>query len=469
MRLVRAAMAAYSTSGADTVNRGGREVLLGRAPGREPERVGKHHLLDHLAVALGVALAVAYLALLEQSHRMQSSIRSRPSVAERTGRRSPVRYRNSSLTAVKVPNSYGTRANGSASPTICVMQAAHPDPAHAQRDGLALLLRRAPLDELDRAADRAAPGRRAPSDQSTWRATLETSAKTVRQRVERLTRARHHPDHRASRRPRRSATAPSRWSASSSTAPARDRPRGRARRARRGRLRGRGDRPLSRSTSSCFCRDRAELARTVDDRIRTSRACASAEVFPYLSLHYQQAQFASARSKTAGAPGVRPVRLEPLDRAIIGELTHDGRRPFLQIARNLGISEAQVRQRVRQITTSGVAEIIAIANPLGLGYTTTAWIAITRRRRPRRCADAGRPPRRAAGDHLRRHLRRPLRHLRRDHVHARTTSCCRCSTTTCARCRASRTLEVADLPRPALQAPAAHRRGLIGRSTMRRC
>ena len=51
------------------------------------------------------------------------------------------------------------------------------------------------------------------------------------------------------------------------------------------------------------------------------------EVFPYLSLHYQQAQFASARSKTADAPGVRPVRLEPLDRAIIGELTHDGRRP----------------------------------------------------------------------------------------------------------------------------------------------
>lgn len=125
-----------------------------------------------------------------------------------------------------------------------------------------------------------------------------------------------------------------------------------------------------------FCRDRAELARIIDGRIRALPGVRSAEVFPYLSLHYQQAQFASARAKTGDDRGVRPVALEPLDRAIIGELTHDGRRPFLQIARNLGISEAQVRQRVRQITTSGVAAIIAIANPLGLGYRTTAWLAI---------------------------------------------------------------------------------------------
>src|SRR4051794_19871385 len=137
-----------------------------------------------------------------------------------------------------------------------------------------------------------------------------------------------------------------------------------------------------------FCRDRAELARTVDDQVRAVAGVRAAEVFPYLSLHYQQAQFASARTKTSGAAGVRPLGLEPLDRAIIGELTHDGRRPFLQIARNLGISEAQVRQRVRQITESGVAEIIAIANPLGLGYTTTAWIAIS--------VAAGRPVRELA-------------------------------------------------------------------------
>ena len=125
-----------------------------------------------------------------------------------------------------------------------------------------------------------------------------------------------------------------------------------------------------------FCRDRSELGRTVDRRVRTLAGVRSAEVFPYLRLHYQQAQFASARAKTIDTPAVRPVPLEPLDRAIVGELTHDGRRPYLQIARNLGISEAQVRQRVQLIIERGVARIIAIANPLGLGYDTTAWIAI---------------------------------------------------------------------------------------------
>ncbi len=124
-----------------------------------------------------------------------------------------------------------------------------------------------------------------------------------------------------------------------------------------------------------FCRDRAELARVVDQQVRALPGVRSAEVFLYLRLHYQQAQFARARAGADGG-GVRPRALGALDRAIIGVLTHDGRTPFLRIAEQLGVSESQVRQRVRQIIEGGHAEIIAIVNPLGLGYDTTAWLAL---------------------------------------------------------------------------------------------
>ncbi|MDX6378820.1 MAG: hypothetical protein QOE98_3123 [Gaiellaceae bacterium] len=266
------------------------------------------------------------------------------------------------------------------------MPDAHPDGGHAQRDGLALLLRRAPLDGLDRRLIELLQddGRRAISDLAR---VLDTSAKTVRKRVERLIER----------------------GIIQITAVTTPEALGYGAIALVG-LEIDGTRPATAIAADLaglaaadyvvvatgryaiyvelFCRDRADLGCTVDEHVRTVAGVRSAEVFPYLSLHYQQAQFASARLKTADAPGVRPVRLEPLDRAIIGELTHDGRRPYLQIARNLGISEAQVRQRVRHITDAGVAEIIAIANPLGLGYTTTAWLAIT--------VAAGRPVRELA-------------------------------------------------------------------------
>lgn len=74
--------------------------------------------------------------------------------------------------------------------------------------------------------------------------------------------------------------------------------------------------------------------------------------------------------------GVRPVDLDPLDRSIIRALSEDGRAPFQQIADRLGVGESLVRQRARHLVERGVARVIAIVNPLGLGYETTAWLAI---------------------------------------------------------------------------------------------
>lgn len=63
-----------------------------------------------------------------------------------------------------------------------------------------------------------------------------------------------------------------------------------------------------------------------------------------------------------GAAGIDDV-----DRAIMAELQIDGRRPFTEIARQLGLSEATVRQRVRRLERRGVLQIAAVIAPLRLG------------------------------------------------------------------------------------------------------
>lgn len=59
--------------------------------------------------------------------------------------------------------------------------------------------------------------------------------------------------------------------------------------------------------------------------------------------------------------------IDEIDRAIMAELQADGRRPFTEIARQLGLSEATVRQRVHRLERRGVMQIAAVIAPLRLG------------------------------------------------------------------------------------------------------
>ena len=70
---------------------------------------------------------------------------------------------------------------------------------------------------------------------------------------------------------------------------------------------------------------------------------------------------------------------EPLDdinRAIITELQVDGRRSYTAIAERVGLSEAAVRQRVQRLTEDGVMQIVAVTDPMRLGFKRVAMIAI---------------------------------------------------------------------------------------------
>ena len=71
-----------------------------------------------------------------------------------------------------------------------------------------------------------------------------------------------------------------------------------------------------------------------------------------------------------------PGSLDTIDRQIIGLLQRDGRRPYGAIAEEVGLSEAGVRRRVQRLKDSGVMQIVAITDPLQLGYGREALIGI---------------------------------------------------------------------------------------------
>jgi Lrp/AsnC family transcriptional regulator, regulator for asnA, asnC and gidA len=70
------------------------------------------------------------------------------------------------------------------------------------------------------------------------------------------------------------------------------------------------------------------------------------------------------------------VVLDEINKAIIAQLQEDGRRSYAAIAASVGLSEAAVRQRVQRLTEAGVMQIVAVTDPLQLGFAREAMIGI---------------------------------------------------------------------------------------------
>jgi Lrp/AsnC family transcriptional regulator, regulator for asnA, asnC and gidA len=77
-----------------------------------------------------------------------------------------------------------------------------------------------------------------------------------------------------------------------------------------------------------------------------------------------------------GTHGGTPF-LDAANRAIIEALQHDGRQPYGAIALAVGLSEAAVRRRVQRLREAGIMQIVAVTDPLQLGFTRQAMIGIT--------------------------------------------------------------------------------------------
>ena len=71
-----------------------------------------------------------------------------------------------------------------------------------------------------------------------------------------------------------------------------------------------------------------------------------------------------------------PVSLDPIDQSLVRLLQKDGRRPYTQLAKEVGLSEAAVRQRVQRLLDQGTMQIVAVTDPLQLGLARQAMIMI---------------------------------------------------------------------------------------------
>ena len=69
--------------------------------------------------------------------------------------------------------------------------------------------------------------------------------------------------------------------------------------------------------------------------------------------------------------------LDDVDRQIINALKEDGRLPFAQIARRLGVSAGMVRQRYLQMVDDNLLHIVPVTNVTMLGYSLMAMIGVS--------------------------------------------------------------------------------------------
>ncbi|GAA3324677.1 Lrp/AsnC family transcriptional regulator [Paeniglutamicibacter sulfureus] len=68
--------------------------------------------------------------------------------------------------------------------------------------------------------------------------------------------------------------------------------------------------------------------------------------------------------------------MDETSKAIIEQLQQDGRRSYAAIGKAVGLSEAAVRQRVQKLVDSKVMQVVAVTDPLQLGFKRQALLGI---------------------------------------------------------------------------------------------
>lgn len=81
-------------------------------------------------------------------------------------------------------------------------------------------------------------------------------------------------------------------------------------------------------------------------------------------------------STPRAANGAKAAVIDDVSKAIIEQLQVDGRKSYAEIGKAVGLSEAAVRQRVQKLTESGVMQIVAVTDPMQLGFYRQAMIGI---------------------------------------------------------------------------------------------
>ncbi len=70
------------------------------------------------------------------------------------------------------------------------------------------------------------------------------------------------------------------------------------------------------------------------------------------------------------------VLLDDISKEIIEQLQQDGRRSYAAIGKAVGLSEAAVRQRVQRLIDGGAMQIVAVTDPMTLGFRRQTMIGV---------------------------------------------------------------------------------------------
>src|SRR5271170_8345241 len=68
--------------------------------------------------------------------------------------------------------------------------------------------------------------------------------------------------------------------------------------------------------------------------------------------------------------------LDDISKNIIEQLQQDGRRSYAAIGHAAGLSEAAVRQRVQRLLDAGAMQIVAVTDPMTLGFRRQTMIGV---------------------------------------------------------------------------------------------
>lgn len=75
-------------------------------------------------------------------------------------------------------------------------------------------------------------------------------------------------------------------------------------------------------------------------------------------------------------PRPAPPALDEIDKAVVRALQVDGRMSYAKLGPKVGLSQAAVRQRVQRLIDSGIMQVVAVTDPLSVGFTVQAMIGI---------------------------------------------------------------------------------------------
>ncbi len=69
--------------------------------------------------------------------------------------------------------------------------------------------------------------------------------------------------------------------------------------------------------------------------------------------------------------------MDKIDLIILNTLQKDGRTPFTQIAKAVGVAESTIRSRYASLVERGILRTIAVIDPFAVGYNSPAMVGIS--------------------------------------------------------------------------------------------